>query len=164
VTDVADHTATTPRPSGVTRPLTLGPAELQRLLPHSWPFLLLDRVTSLEPGVRAVGVKCVTNTEWPFAGHFPGRPIFPGVLLIEAAAQLCGIVAGTAATDGDSAPRIGYLASVKQFRLRVPVEPGDQVHIEAVHERTHGALSQFRITERANGRTCANGVVMIGLG
>ncbi len=142
--------------------VSLDSAELQRLLPHAWPFLMLDTVSGLEPGRRAEAVKCVTNAEWAVQGHFPGNPIFPGVLLIEAAAQLCGVVIGSQDTGG--APAIGYLVSVKRFRLRSVVRPGDQVRLVAQIENQRGALSEFRVTARVGAQTCAEGIVTIRVG
>ncbi|HKY14942.1 MAG TPA: 3-hydroxyacyl-ACP dehydratase FabZ [Microthrixaceae bacterium] len=153
----------TGRPTVLTASRRIDAGELQRLLPHAWPFLMLDAVTNLEPGVRGEAIKCVTNAEWAIHGHFPGEPILPGVLLIEAAAQLCGIVTASASEPGAS-PSIGYLASVKRFRLRSLVQPGDQVRIEAHIERQRSRLAEFRVTARVAGRVCADGALMIRLG
>lgn len=112
--------------------------EITRLLPHRYPFLLLDRVTALVPGVRAEAIKNVSAADPVLAGHFPGRMIFPGVLLIECIAQLAAVVYGTAAAVqatgqpvADVADRVGYLAEVRQAKFLRPVLPGDQVRLQA---------------------------------
>lgn len=102
--------------------------ELQSILPHRYPFLLVDRVVELERGRRAVGLKNVTVNEPCFQGHFPGRPIFPGVLLIEALAQLGGVLA-IRSSSVEGTP-IVYLTGIDKAKFRKPVIPGDQVRLE----------------------------------
>jgi 3-hydroxyacyl-[acyl-carrier-protein] dehydratase len=133
---------------------TLAPAEtilaaddIARLLPHRYPFFLLDRVTALEPGVSAEAVKNVSAADPILAGHFPGRMIYPGVLLVECVAQLAAVVYGTAAagrTSGDLvadvAHRVGYLAEIRQAKFLRPVYPGDQVVFKAQSGTRLGAL------------------------
>jgi 3-hydroxyacyl-[acyl-carrier-protein] dehydratase len=133
---------------------TLAPAEtilaaddIARLLPHRYPFFLLDRVTALEPGVSAEAVKNVSAADPILAGHFPGRMIYPGVLLVECVAQLAAVVYGTAAagrTSGDLvadvAHRVGYLAEIRQAKFLRPVYPGDQVVFRAQSGTRLGAL------------------------
>jgi 3-hydroxyacyl-[acyl-carrier-protein] dehydratase len=111
--------------------------EIARLLPHRYPFALLDRVTALVPGVRAEAIKNVSAADPILAGHFPGRMIYPGVLLIECTAQLAAVVYGTAAAQratgemvADVAGQVGYLAEVRQAKFLRPVYPGDQVLIQ----------------------------------
>lgn len=112
--------------------------EISNLLPHRYPFLLLDRITALEPGVSAEGIKNITVGESALAGHFPGRMIYPGVLLVECVAQLTAVIYGTAALrraglplNGHAAHRVGYLAEIRQAKFLKPVTPGDQVRIRA---------------------------------
>ena len=102
--------------------------EIQKLLPHRYPFLLVDRILELEPGKRAVGLKNVSMNETFFQGHFPGHPVMPGVLILEALAQVGG-VAVLAARDGDNS-KIQYLAGINGARFRKPVNPGDQLRLE----------------------------------
>jgi UDP-3-O-[3-hydroxymyristoyl] N-acetylglucosamine deacetylase/3-hydroxyacyl-[acyl-carrier-protein] dehydratase len=102
--------------------------EIQKLLPHRYPFLLVDRILELEPGKRAVGLKNVSMNETFFQGHFPGHPVMPGVLILEALAQVGG-VAVLAARDGDNS-KIQYLAGIDEARFRKPVKPGDQLRLE----------------------------------
>ena len=117
-------------------------AEILRLLPHRYPFLMIDRITELEPGVRAVGIKCVSVNEPHFQGHFPGMPIMPGVLIMEAFAQLAGVIALSAHLDraGDAV----YLMGLDGVRFRRPVVPGDRVRITC--EKTYERRSIWKFT------------------
>jgi 3-hydroxyacyl-[acyl-carrier-protein] dehydratase len=114
--------------------------QIMEVLPHRYPFLLVDRVDALELGHRIVATKCVTINEPFFQGHFPGRPIMPGVLLIEAMAQAGGILAYKTAEDraGVSLGRkLTYFMGIDKAKFRRPVEPGDTLRIEVtlVQER-----------------------------
>ncbi|MFI5330531.1 MAG: 3-hydroxyacyl-ACP dehydratase FabZ [Desulfobaccales bacterium] len=109
-------------------PLPLNVEEIQRILPHRFPFLLVDRIIALEPGKRIVGLKNVSINEPFFQGHFPGRPIMPGVLIVESLAQVGGILA-LLATQNMGNPSI-YLMSLDKVRFRHPVVPGDQLRLE----------------------------------
>jgi UDP-3-O-[3-hydroxymyristoyl] glucosamine N-acyltransferase len=128
------------------------------LLPHRYPFLMIDRVLECEPGVRAVAVKCVSINEPQFQGHFPGRPILPGVLLVEAFAQVAGIVALTA--HPDHAGKAVYLLGLDSIRFRKPVLPGDRVIItcEKVFERR--GVWKFAARADVDGKKVADGQVM----
>jgi len=101
--------------------------EIMRLLPHRYPFLLLDRIVEWEPGRRIVGLKNVTINEPFFMGHFPGYPIMPGVLIIEALAQVGGFLALKAMEDE---AKIAYFAGIDNCKFRRPVLPGDQLRLE----------------------------------
>ena len=107
---------------------TLNLDEIQQLLPHRYPFLLVDRVISLELGKRIVGIKNVSINEPFFQGHFPGRPIMPGVLIAEAMAQVGGILAllSIPENQGNSL----FLLGIDKMRFRQPVVPGDQLRLE----------------------------------
>ena len=138
--------------------LCLDADALRRLLPHRHPFLLLDRVVELEPGRRAVGVKCVSVAEPCFAGHFPERAVFPGVLIVEALAQLAGVVQASAHQERDGgAPRAGYLASLHGFKFRRPVVPGDRMVLEARANASVGGLTDFTVSATVDGETVAGG-------
>jgi beta-hydroxyacyl-ACP dehydratase FabZ len=118
--------------------LPLGYEEITKILPHRYPFLLVDRITELEPGKRVKGIKNVTINEPFFQGHFPGNPIMPGVLIIEAMAQVGGVLAGFSMPEnmGKEGPRKLYFVSIDQVKFRKPVVPGDQLVFELVPLRT----------------------------
>ncbi len=101
--------------------------EIMELLPHRYPFLLVDRIVEWDPGKRIVGIKNVTINEPFFQGHFPGHPIMPGVLIIEAIAQAGGILALKALGGGK---RIAYFTGIDNGKFRRPVVPGDQLRLE----------------------------------
>ncbi|MBM4137557.1 MAG: 3-hydroxyacyl-ACP dehydratase FabZ [Nitrospira sp.] len=114
--------------------------EIQRLLPHRYPFLLVDRIIEIEPGVKAVGIKNVTINEGFFQGHFPGFPIMPGVLTIEAMAQVAGILAFcSGATVGQPV----YFVSIEKAKFRRPIVPGDQIRLEVKIIQQRGNIWRF---------------------
>ncbi len=114
--------------------------EIQKLLPHRYPFLLVDRVIELEPNVKAVGLKNITANEEFFQGHFPGNPIMPGVLIVEALAQLGGILAfGSGVSPGKSV----YFLSIEKAKFRKPVVPGDQLRMEVNVLKLRGSVWKF---------------------
>jgi 3-hydroxyacyl-[acyl-carrier-protein] dehydratase len=100
--------------------------EIKGILPHRYPFLLVDRVVELEPNEKAVGIKNVSVNEPFFQGHFPGHPIMPGVLIVEAMAQVSGILAFRSGANGKST----YFMSIEKAKFRKPVVPGDQLRLE----------------------------------
>ncbi len=135
--------------------------ELARLLPHRWPFLMLDRVLTVEPGRRLVAMRCISQGDWSLAGHFPGNPIAPGVLLIESAAQAAGVYLALDSGQG-LASGIGYLVGVKRFRFRAVVRPGDSVTIEVSPSGgSRATLHEFRAVLRVDGVTVAEGTLSI---
>lgn len=103
-------------------------AEIQALLPHRYPFLLVDRVKEFEPHQRIVGFKNVTVNEPFFQGHFPGRPVMPGVLIIEAMAQTGGVLVFK--SGGPVGKTVMYLTGIDEAKFRRPVVPGDQLRLE----------------------------------
>jgi 3-hydroxyacyl-[acyl-carrier-protein] dehydratase len=113
----------------MSEPRSLDWEDIQRILPHRYPFLLVDRIVSLEMGKRVTGVKNVTQNEPFFQGHFPGRPIMPGVLIVEAMAQVGGILALLSTPEHLGNPTI-FLMALDKVRFRKPVVPGDQIIME----------------------------------
>lgn len=112
----------------MTSPQTLSQDEIQRLLPHRYPFLLVDRIIGLELGKRIEGLKNVSINEPFFQGHFPGRPIMPGVLIAEAMAQIGGILALLSVPENQGNSSL-FLLGLDKMRFRQPVVPGDQLRI-----------------------------------
>jgi 3-hydroxyacyl-[acyl-carrier-protein] dehydratase len=129
---------------------------IQQVLPHRPPFLLVDRVVAVEPGVRLVAWKGVTMNEPFFAGHFPGKPVMPGVLILEALAQACALLAmKSMGPDEDVNEKITYLMSIDGARFRRPVVPGDrlELHVEVVKRK--GAIWRQKGTAVVDGQTVA---------
>ncbi|GAA1428048.1 3-hydroxyacyl-ACP dehydratase FabZ [Microlunatus lacustris] len=128
----------------VRTPVSLSVEQIARLLPHRHPFALLDRVTDVVPGESAEAIKNISISDGLLAGHFPGRAIYPGVLLVECVAQLAAVVYGTEAAqqadDPDVADRVGYLAEIKQAKFLGLVTPGDQLLIKV---RSGGRLGDL---------------------
>lgn len=114
--------------------------EIQELLPHRYPFLLVDRIIEIEPGVKAIGIKNVTINEEFFQGHFPGHPIMPGVLIIEAMAQVAGILAFR---SGVKDAKSVYFLSIEKAKFRKPVVPGDQLRFEVNVLQCRGNVWKF---------------------
>src|SRR5437588_4577756 len=106
---------------------TLDINEIRAILPHRYPFLLVDRIVEMEPE-RIVGIKCVTANEPHFMGHFPEFPVMPGVLIVEAMAQVAGVLVLSQIEDRKN--KLVLLASVEEAKFRRPVRPGDQLRIE----------------------------------
>jgi 3-hydroxyacyl-[acyl-carrier-protein] dehydratase len=106
---------------------TLDIQEIEKLLPHRYPFLLVDRILELED-MRVVGIKNVTINEPHFTGHFPGYPVMPGVLIIEAMAQVAGVLVLSRIPDREK--KLVFLATVEEAKFRKPVFPGDQLRLE----------------------------------
>jgi 3-hydroxyacyl-[acyl-carrier-protein] dehydratase len=121
--------------------LPLEAAEIMRILPHRYPFLLVDRVVELEPGTRAVAIKAVTANEPQFTGHFPGRPIMPGVLMVEALAQTAGIAV---LTLEEYRGKVGLFAGIDDCRFRRLVVPGDTLRMEVTVEKLRGMFGRVR--------------------
>jgi 3-hydroxyacyl-[acyl-carrier-protein] dehydratase len=134
--------------------------DLRDVLPHRPPFLLLDRVTHLEPGVYAAGIRNVSVAEPWFAGHFPDSFVLPGVLVIESLAQLAGVVLAAPDAIGARGSR-GYLASVRAFKFVQPVRPGDQLLLEAHAGASVNGITDFTVSARAGEHVVATGRIAI---
>lgn len=127
--------------------------QIQDIIPHRPPFLLVDRILELEPGVRAVGVKNVTINEPFFAGHFPDYPVMPGVLIVEAMAQTAGAICIRAAGVGQ--PSLVYFLTIDGAKFRKPVVPGDQLRIHVKKLKKRGNLLKFACEAMVDGSKVA---------
>jgi 3-hydroxyacyl-[acyl-carrier-protein] dehydratase len=140
----------------VTIALPLDRAGIEAILPHREPFLLIDEVVELEPGKRVVARKRVRDDEWYLQGHFPGRPVMPGVLIVEAMAQT-GAVAVLA--DEDNRGRIALFAGIDDTRFRRIVEPGDELELECTLEQVRGAVGRGKARATVDGEIAARGTL-----
>ncbi len=126
---------------------------IQQLLPHRPPFLMLDRVIELDPAQSAVGIKCVTMNEWFFVGHYPEFPVMPGVLIVEALAQLAGVVVMTGMERGAWVP---LFTGIDKAKFRQPVRPGDVLRLEAtmlsVRPRFGRLMSEMSLKASVDGK------------
>ena len=139
-------------------PQSLDLEEIQRILPHRYPFLLVDRILSIELGQRIVGLKNITINEPFFQGHFPGRPIMPGVLIMEALAQVGAILAllSTPQNPGN----LIFLLGLDKVRFRKPVVPGDQLLLEVESMRGGQKFWKMRGTALVNQTVVAEAEIM----
>ena len=132
--------------------LPLGPVAIRELIPHRYPFLLVDRVEELEPGVRAVGIKNVTQNEPFFQGHFPDYPVMPGVLIVEAMAQVGAV---GVMTLEEYRGKLALFAGIDGVRFRRQVIPGDVLRMEVEISRLKGRIGRGKGSATVNGeRAC----------
>jgi 3-hydroxyacyl-[acyl-carrier-protein] dehydratase len=115
---------------------------IQRMIPHRYPMLMIERVIDVVPGVRAIGIKNVSINEWFFQGHFPAEPLMPGVLIIEAMAQTAAVLV-VATLGPEKEGRLVYFMSVDSARFRKPVVPGDTLHLLVEKQRQRGSVWRF---------------------
>jgi 3-hydroxyacyl-[acyl-carrier-protein] dehydratase len=135
-------------------------ARLHELLPHRYPFLMVDRIVEVDGDNSAIGIKAVTANEPHFEGHFPGRPVMPGVLLIEGMAQTAGaICTATFADRSGERPRLVYFMSIDQAKFRRPVVPGVIVEYHVKKLRRRGEVWKFFGEARVDGQKVAEAVV-----
>jgi 3-hydroxyacyl-[acyl-carrier-protein] dehydratase len=139
----------------------LGIREIQDLIPHRFPFLLVDRIVEIEDGQRAVGIKAVTIGEPFFAGHFPGHPVMPGVLIAEALAQV-GAVAVLRAAGFEG--RLPFLAGLDAFRFKRQVVPGDVLRLEVTLTRLRSNAGRGHGIATVDGQLVAEGDIMFVVG
>ncbi len=133
--------------------MEIGIAEILKILPHRYPFLLVDRILEVEKGKRIVGIKNVTYNEEFFQGHFPGHPVMPGVLIVEAMAQVAAI--GLHGVIPDQEKKILYLSGVDRCKFRRPVIPGDQLRVEAEILSLRTRVVKCRARATVEGLLCA---------
>ena len=118
--------------------------DIMKMLPHRYPFLLIDRLEIVESGEKGIGLKNVTMNEEFFQGHFPGNPIMPGVLQIEAMAQTAGAIVIAAQEDFESTNTQVFFMTVDGVKFRKPVKPGDQIKIHVEKEKARGNIWKFK--------------------
>lgn len=134
--------------------------QIMDVLPHRYPFLLVDRITEIEMNKRIVGFKNVTINEPFFQGHFPGHPIMPGVLLLEAMAQTGGVLALKSIPAEDVKKKVIYFMSIDKAKFRKPVLPGDQVRFEIDVIRQRSNIMSLQAVAKVDGATVAEAEMM----
>lgn len=134
--------------------------QIQSIIPHRPPFLLIDRILEVEEGVKAVGLKNVTMNEPFFAGHFPQYAVMPGVLIVEALAQVGSIAL---LIKEENKGKIGFFAGIDNFRFRKPVTPGDTLILEVEITHVRGPIGKGKATAKVNDAIVANGEIMFAL-
>jgi beta-hydroxyacyl-ACP dehydratase FabZ len=141
--------------------LPLDAVTIQTIIPHRHPFLLIDRIVELEPGKRVAGIKNVTATEFWVPGHFPGQPIMPGVLILEALAQTGAVLVllGTGAPE----TKLLLFAGVEDGRFRRPVRPGDQLRLECEVLQARSSACKMSGKAYVDGKLVAEGIVLCSI-
>jgi 3-hydroxyacyl-[acyl-carrier-protein] dehydratase len=131
---------------------------IMEMIPHRYPFLMIDKVIEMEIGQYAIGVKNVSINEHHFQGHFPGKPVMPGVLLIEAMAQTSAVlVVETLGKDAEG--KLVYFMSIDEARFRKPVVPGDSVHIRVDKQQSRKNVWKFACVATVDGNKVAEAVI-----
>ena len=130
----------------------IGINEIMKILPHRYPFLLVDRVVEIEKGKKAIGIKNVTINDNFFQGHFPTRPIMPGVLMVEAMAQTGGVVV---LTSEEHRGKVAFFMATDNVKFRKPVVPGDQLIMEVEVVKDKSKFAQLRAVAKVNGEVAA---------
>jgi len=136
---------------------TLDRAQIEALIPHRDPFLLIDRITELEPGVRAVGEHTFTGKEWYQPGHFPGEPIVPGVILVESCAQVATVMAMSLPEYRDG---LGLFAGIEEMRFKRMVTPGDIGRFEAVMDKFRRGYARVKVAAYVGDELACEGTIL----
>lgn len=134
--------------------------EILKTLPHRYPFVLVDRVLQLDKGQYAKAIKNVTINEPFFTGHFPARPVMPGVLVIEALAQAAAMLAFVTKGTEAGSDKVVYLVGIDGARFKRPVVPGDQLLLEVWQERVKGGIHKYRTRASVDGQVVAECEIM----
>ena len=142
-----------------------GIMEIMKILPHRYPFLLVDRIIELEPDKRIIGLKNVTINEAFFQGHFPGAPVMPGVLIIEAMAQVAGVLIYRDMPEPERRSKLVYFTGIDNAKFRRPVVPGDQLRIEmeVLSRRSSGSFGKMAGRALVGGKLVAEAVVVFAV-
>lgn len=134
--------------------------EIRDIIPHRYPFLLVDKILEVEPGKRCVGIKNVTANEPFFQGHFPGNPIMPGVLIVEALAQTGGIAAALVQENKD---KLGVFTGIESMKFRKQVVPGDTLKLEAEILTLRRGLAKVKVKATVDDQVAAEGEIKFAM-
>jgi 3-hydroxyacyl-[acyl-carrier-protein] dehydratase len=134
--------------------------QIEQIIPHRYPMLLVDRMLEIEPGQRGVGIKNVSSNEWFFEGHFPGNKVMPGVLIVEAMAQVAAV---TLLKDMAASGKTPMFAGIEDMKFRKPVLPGDQLRMEFTLEKLRGPVGKGHVKATVDGKVAAEGNIMFAL-
>jgi len=145
----------------MTEPFKMDIEQIMRQLPHRYPFLLVDRVLACVPGEYLHALKNVTFNEPFFPGHFPHRPVMPGVMIIEALAQACGILAFKTVRVVPNTESRFYFVAIDNARFRKPVEPGDQLMLTVTLKRAFKGIWKFHGLAQVDGQEVASAEIMV---
>ena len=142
----------------MTELLSVDIQRIMEMIPHRYPFLLIDKVIDIAPGESATGIKNITMNEPQFTGHFPQQPIMPGVLIIESMAQTAAILVVQTLGEGAEG-KLVYFMSIDSARFRKPVTPGDVMHIHVVKKQSRGQVWKFESQVKVDGQVVAEATI-----
>lgn len=134
---------------------TIDSNRIMKMIPHRYPILLVDRVLEVDPGESIIGLKNVTMNEPHFQGHFPGFPVMPGVLIIEAMAQTSALMVVEMMSEEEAARKLVYFMSIDSAKFRKPVVPGDSLHLHVKKIQSRGNVWKFSGEAKVDGVLCA---------